>query len=431
MLPPLHPGLPIVGNLFDVQSGCAEFFRTVALDEPIHRFQAGPITLVQVADVEHVGRVMSSNYRNYTKGTKAYAMFRDVIGNGMLTSDGETWKHQRRVAGPAFRAPAIEALAGQMREAGQSLAAKWAVGSPVDAMADVQHCTMSVAGRVFLGDAMGTHTETLRLAFEEALRLTTKRINATVTPPLWLPTPTNHRFKRAVQHLDGVLLGVIAERRKRPVRDDVLGQFLGAGEADDRVILDQVKTLFTAGFETLSTALIWSIYELGRHPEWLAAIRAEAEVAFAEPVSRETLGKLPITRAVFKETLRHYPPVWTMSRTPIEDDVIGGFDIPKGTWVFVSPYTLHHLPDLWPDPMRWDPNRFLDGAEEGRHKHAWVPFLAGPRKCIGDHFAMMEGMLVLASLAERVTWETVGEVLPTPIVTLRPDRPVRVRVALV
>ncbi|MEZ4320332.1 MAG: cytochrome P450 [Myxococcota bacterium] len=427
MLPPLHPGLPVLGSLLDFRDDRAELLRRVAAEHPIARYRIGPITVVCVADPEHVGRVMSSNYRNYTKGVKAYLRFREVLGDGLLTSDGDTWAEQRRVAGPAFRADRIDRLAEGMREAGRTLAASWARTPEPDTLEDLQRTTMRVAGQAFLGDAMASHVDTIRLAFDEAISLTTRRIVAPVTPPLWVPTPVNRRFRRAVAHLDRVLGDVVRARRTAPRQDDVLGDFLDAGDRSDTELLGQVKTLFMAGFETLSNALVWSVYELGRHPEWRERLRDEAREAFCGPVTRGTFAALPLTRAVFCESLRRYPPVWSAGRTPVEDDVVGGFDIPRGSWVFLSPYATHHLPDHWPDPDRWDPDRFTPEREAARHRHAFMPFLAGPRKCIGDHFAMLEGVLVLASLVEQVDWETVGEVKPFPVVTLRPASPVRIR----
>jgi cytochrome P450 len=364
-------------------------------------------------------------------------MMRDGLGNGLLTSDGAFWSRQRRIATPAFRHERIGGFASLMVTRARELGEQWAViaadGGSVDVLPEFHRLAMRIAGQAFLGEDVGQWSDAIRQAFDEAIGLTTRRVLAPWASPLWVPTPGNLRFRRAISALEEILGGLIEARRgAEDPGDDFLGRLMGArdeqtGEAmDDRQLLDEVKTLFIAGFETVSNALAWTIYELGRHPDWQARVRAEAKAVLEGPVSPDTLRGLLQTRRVFMESLRRYPPVWAVGRTPVQDDTIGGYHVPAGSWVFVSPYVLHHLEAHWPEPDSWDPDRFLPENAQGRHKHVYAPFLLGPRRCIGEHFAMMEGVLVTACLAAAVGWEIAPgpPVLPQPVVTLRPARPV-------
>jgi cytochrome P450 len=225
-----------------------------------------------------------------------------------------------------------------------------------------------------------------------------------------------------------------ADARAAPPRHDLLSLLLGARDEDgaamsERQVRDEVLTLFVAGHETTATALAWALMLLSQHADVYAAVRAEVD-ALGHVPAFEDLPRLPLCLRVFKEALRLYPPAYIFGRVTIAPVEVAGYALPKGTIVLVSPYTIQRRPDIWPDPERFDPDRFLPDAEGGRHKSSYIPFSAGPRTCIGNHFALMEGPLVLATLfhfADFALADARG-VAPAPLATLRPKGGIPMRI---
>jgi cytochrome P450 len=448
--PPMYPGLPLIGSLLDLRGDRAALMRRAAAEVgPIVRFRVGPRTITVVADPDALGEILLRRHLAYVKQTRAYRMMRDGLGDGLLTSDGAQWQRQRRIAGPSFRGDAITGFAPLMVSRATALARRWAAeagGVPVDVVPALHRLAMRIAGEAFLGADVGPEADTIRTCFDQAIRITTQRVLSPLATPIWVPTPTNIRLRRCLGALDRVLGGLIDAHRRRLADGDAdpadpahhahfLHRLMAArddqtGEAmSDAQLLDEVKTLFIAGFETTSNALAWTVYELGRSPAWQARVREEARAADLEGDPVGALARLPLARRVFLESLRRYPPIWAVGRNPLADEVVGGFTLKAGSWVFPSPLVVHHDPRHWPDPERWDPDRFLPERAEGRHKHAFLPFTLGPRRCIGEHFAMMEGVLIVASLAAGVRWtHDEAPVRPEPVVTLRPSRPVRLTI---
>jgi cytochrome P450 len=243
--------------------------------------------------------------------------------------------------------------------------------------------------------------------------------------------------KAAVATIDARVGRMISDRRASGLKhSDLLSQLLRArdeekGEMSDRQVRDEAVTLFVAGHETTATGLAWALHELAKAPAVYARVQAEADRFAGRTPRLEELGELSTCSRVFKEALRKYPPVYVFGRQALEAVTMGGYDVPAGTIVLVSAYGLHHNPAVYPDPDRFDPDRFAPEAEAARHRSAWLPFSAGPRVCIGNHFALLEGQLVLAALSHRVAFEARPgvEVKPAPAATLRPGGglPMRVR----
>lgn len=441
--PPVYPGVPILGSLLDFRGGAANLLRRAAAEHgPIVCFRVGPRRITLVADPDLIAEALTRKHTHYLKQTRAYRMMRDGLGQGLLTSDGEVWARQRRISSPAFRRDRLQGFAGLIHDGASELGEAWATQGD-DAVVEVvpafHRLAMRIAGQAFLGQEIGPLAETIRRSFNAAITLTTRRVLSPLSTPLWVPTPTNLRLQRHLGVLDQVIGGLIAVRRQSGEEaDDFLGRLMAAtdpetGEPmDDQQLLDEVKTLFIAGFETVSNALAWSVYELGRNPAWQERLREEADAVLdGSPLTLARVRELEGARRVFAESLRRYSPIWAVGRTPIEDETLGDYRIPAGSWVFPSPYVVHHLPQYWPDPDRWDPDRFDKAEAAKRPKNTWIPYLVGPRRCIGEHFAQLEGVLILATLCQRVCWDTLGEVEPEPVVTLRPRTPIRIRVRAV
>jgi cytochrome P450 len=251
-----------------------------------------------------------------------------------------------------------------------------------------------------------------------------------------LELPLRYRVSRAgegiraaIATIDARVERMISDRRARGVtRDDLLSQLLCARDDEkramsDRQVRDEAVTLFVAGHETTATSLAWALHELAKAPALYARVQAEGDRFAGRTPRIEELGELGTCSRVFKEALRKYPPDYAFGRQALEDVTIGGYEIPAGTIVMVSVYGLHHNAAVYPDPDRFDPDRFTVEAEAARHRCAWLPFSAGPRVCIGNHFALLEGQLVLAALSHRVAFQNIPGVVvrPAPAATLRPS----------
>jgi cytochrome P450 len=381
-------------------------------------------------DVEHV---LVSNARNYVKQTRGYEKLRLVLGEGLVTSDGEFWKRQRRIAQPAFHRERIARLAPVMTAAAEEMLAQWeprvGTGQPLDVAEEMSRLTLKIIGQTMLSNDVSTEASEIGPAVTVALAHAIRRTTNVLSLPEVFPTPNNLLFRRSLDTLDRVCLGMIAERRKDGQdRGDLLSMLMAARDEEtgegmtDRQLRDEVMTIFLAGHETTANALSWTFYLLSLHPEIEARLREELDqVLGGRPPRMEDLPKLPYVDQVLKEAMRLYPPVWMIARRSIDEDVLGGFKIPAGTFVFMSPYLTHRHPEYWPNPEGFDPSRFAPGKLERLPRCAYFPFSKGPRMCIGDQFALLEGRLVLATVLQRVRLSLVpGYVAnPLPTVTLR------------
>lgn len=426
--PPLYPGIPVLGSLLDFRNDRAELLRRAAVLHPeVVRFQVGPMRITLVAAPELVGHVLVKYAKRYPKRARIHVMMRDALGDGLLTANGESWARQRRLVQPTLRPDAIGVFADDITRDAEAFADQLAAAGSIDASAALHRLTMRIAGRVLLGVSFAADAERIYQAFDEAIRCTTARLLSPLTLPYRLPTPRNLQLRRAIHVLDTFLRDLIKARRANPgAGDDLLGRLLAAHEGadafDDQELVDQVKALFIAGFETTATTLQWVLWELGRRPDLQAQVREEA-LGTRDPA------ELVVTRRVVYESMRRYPAGWAVVRMADEDDEIGGFFVPRDSMVLVSPYATHHLPAHWPDPLRFDPDRFLAERSEGRHRHAFLPFIDGPRRCVGDHLAILEVLLVTAAMVRRGPFTSTPDALvPAPVISLRPSAPVHLHV---
>lgn len=395
-------------------------------------FKIGPrhgYLITNPADVRHV---LQDNARNYRK-SPLYDKLRMSIGNGLLTSEGAFWLRQRRIAQPAFHRQRIEALAGVMADAARQTAAEWQMlasgGHPVDVDEQMMRLTRTVVLRALLGADLGPFADRIDRAWTI--------INEHIGESFWslgladmFAIAKQRRFRDARSVLQGAVNHVISERRRHPSESaDLLSMLLSArdeetGEAmTDEQLRVEVTTFLLAGQETTSLALTWTWYLLSQHPDAQRRLEQEIDDVLGDRVPEYAdLANLPYTRMVIDESLRLYPPAWGFSRQALADDEVGGFRLPRGWLAFVIPYVLHRLPALWQDPDAFDPERFSPERSMDRPKFAYVPFGAGPRQCIGNHFALIEAQLIVATLAQRYRLRLVPHhrVEPWPLITLRP-----------
>jgi cytochrome P450 len=389
-----------------------------------------------VNDAEYVKRILLDNLANYPKSVTYRNNLRPFLGDGLLISEGDFWKRQRRLAQPAFHLRRLKVLAAAMAAAAARMSAGWQHGQVIDMMAAMNAVTMEiVASTLFGADVsrdIGEVAGAMAVLQEETGRV---RPTAFFDLPEFLVRPRGRRFTEAVATLDRIVNRIIAERRASgETRDDLLSMLLEARDEEsgegmtDRQLRDELVTLFLAGHETTAIALTWTFHLLAQNPAAEAKLQAEVGkvlgtvVSIRDAPSFEDLEHLPYARMVAEEAMRLYPPAYVFSRRAAGDDQLGPFHMPAGAHIVISPYALHRHPDYWPEPDAFKPERFAPEAPADRPKHAYLPFGGGPRICIGNSFAMMEHAIVLAAAVRRWRVESIPgrEVRTEPRITLRP-----------
>lgn len=431
---PRAPGVPFLGNLPEL----ARRTNHVAITDLVRRYGApldvrlGPISLVPLVRPEHAQQMLVEGRGVYQKLAELDPL-RLLVGHGLFSSEGELWQSQRRLMQPHFTPKAVQRYAEDIRAATSATLRRWEGRAEVDALHESMRLAMDVIGRSMFGVPEIGEAGPLGAAIGTALELASRRMFE-LSAPLWLPTPTNRRFLAARGRADAFIFDVIRRRRagltgSQDARDllDVLlrarDDESGRGMSDEQ-LRDEVMTVFIAGHETTAVTLTWALTLLARHPEVEARLHAEVDALADDLPGLGDIPRLSYTRQVVDETLRLYPAVWALPRTAAQDGEIGGYRIPRGTIVNVLVHLLHRQPDVWPDPERFDPERFAPAAVAGRHKHAYMPFGAGHRICIGMHFALLELVLALASVARRYRLRRAAEVPMIGVSTLRPAGPV-------
>ena len=419
-------GLPVVGRLPEVaRDPLGTFTRAAALGAIVDLGTTwDPVVGVSrvrlVTAPELVQRVLCDADRF----DKDYRVLAPVMGDGLFTSAGETWRGQRRQLQPAFVRAAHQGFLDAMRAATRVRVAAWAEQPELDLAAGMSSLTLDIVLRALFGSEAKDVEASVYAGLRASVPLLDQRIWLP-TMPDWLPTPANRRLRRAVALLDEVVDRLVRDRRAGAPRDDLLGLLLAqAPDPEDpaqaRAVRDQVVTFLLAGHETTASALTWTCWLIDRHPEVLARIQAELAAA-----DGDTPDALPYLSAVFAEGTRLYPPVWAFARTAKVDTDLGGREVRAGDVLFVSPWLLHRLPDHFADPEAFAPERHLQASTW--HPFALVPFGGGPRTCIGARFAELEGTVVLAGLLRRVTPRFVGTPTVLPRLTLYPSGDTRVR----
>ncbi len=444
-LPPGPSGLPLLGSVFEVKHDVLRLLLHGMLDHgDTVRFRFGPWDFVTLHRPEDIRAVLLERHAEFHK-SPSYEGLRLVLGNGLLTSEGEFWQRQRKLATPAFHHRRLVEFAATMTRCTSELADAWAPrvrsgDATLDVFEHMTALTFRIVGLTLFSTELSEHAgamgPALATVVEHANHLATSLMLA---PPPWVPTPRNLRFRRAIAVIDELVLGIIAQRRASGVEQpDLLGMLMAAsGEDDpsarmsDAELRDEVATLVLAGHETTANALTWTLLLLSQHPDIDARVHDELErVCAGQPPTFEQLAALPYLAQVLDESMRLYPPAWMFERIALNELELGDYAIPKGTLVAISPYTLHRHPGHWPRPTRFDPERFSDAAQAARPRYTYLPFGGGPRQCIGTNFALIEAKLVLATLLQRYRFELLPgqDLRPDPAITLRPRAGLRMRV---
>jgi len=346
---------------------------------------------------EDIKRVLLSNHRNYTKG-EGIDRVKILLGNGIMTSEGDLWRRQRRMMQPSFHRRVIDQFAHLISEVNDRYAERWAAaaarGEPVNISSDASELTLEIV----LRSIFGTDLERL----EQMMG---------VNPFEVVAKQSNRDLKFAFQFRSlGRLVGELIQRRRREASEhfDFLGMLMLTRDREtdqpmsDKEMIDEVLTLIVAGHETTAAALTWTWYLVGTHPQAAEALQAEADASSeAGSLRLDAAEALSFTHQVLQESLRLYPPGWLLSRRAIEADELGGFGIAPRTDVLISPYMLHRHPQFWSEPEAFKPERFAGGDAEERHRFAYIPFAVGPRHCIGENLAMFEMLVHMRTMTRR------------------------------
>lgn len=357
-----------------------------------------------------------------------------MLGQGLITSPRELHSQQRRLIAPNFQHQHIVSYADTMVHYAETIARTWVDGAPIDVAEEMMRLTLGVIGQVLFEADLLTEAQELGAAITTAIRSSMAEFRAVVQMPRTWPTPNNRRFQQAIRRLDALIEQMIAKRRETSEeRSDLVSLLLRSQDDDESTITseqvrDELMTLFLAGHESTANALAWTWYLLAQHPDVYARMQAEVDQVLAgrAPTAND-LPNLPYTLQVLKESLRLYPPAHVISREVVTPFTLDGFSIPPHTILVISSYVMHRQREYFADPDRFNPARWTPDQERQMPAYAYLPFGVGGRSCIGNHFAMLEAQLVLATLAQRVTFELVPgqQIVPQPLINLRPRDGIR------
>ena len=433
---------PLVGNVLDVR---AAGDIAAYLDElwrkhgDTFRFKLFGQSMLAVVHPESLKQVLSSRRERYVKG-RAYDNVRRLLGEGLVTLEGDAWKARRTLAQPAFHRQSLAKLTTIMVRSGarflDDLAARCAGGPlAIDAHREMVKLTLDVVIAALLGDDLLRGADVSFEVLGSALELVSERTNGAVLPA-WVPTPDNLRFRRTLRELDALVFAVIGRARRRGQDDgSLLSMILSAVDGDtgaplsDRAVRDEVLTLFLAGHETTALTLTWMFTFLDGRPEVTRRMRDEVDRVLGDrDPGFEDVPRLPYIRQVVEETLRLRPAAALIARNVVAEDEIGGYRVAPGDFVLPFIWGAHRHAAFWPDPEAFDPDRFGPAQSEGRHSWSLIPFSGGPRSCIGNTFALVEASVLIAQLLRRfdVEVQPCADVRPRVVATMRPSKPVHV-----
>jgi cytochrome P450 len=377
--------------------------------------------------VEHI---LHKRNANYVKPAIFYKSLGLLVGDGLFTSSGETWRLQRQLVQPAFHSQFLTTLAPLMVDSAEKFVREFQsrTGQPIDMLAAMMRVSLRIAGTTLFSADISGDADAMGAAFRSAFAHVSRRLNSTQIVPPWLPTPSNREFARVKKFLDSYVANLIATRRKSSHQpSDVLSMLLSARDPrtgqpmPDRRIMDEVLTFLAGGHENVGSALAWTWYCLAAHPQiqQQAFDEIHAHLDGRNPIAAD-IPQLPLLTAIFQESMRLYPPGWGELRQALEPDEIAGYPIPRKALIVLCQWVTHRHPDFWQNPEQFDPSRFLNS--ESYERFAYFPFGGGPRICIGMQMSLLQGPLVLATILQRYRVQLVPDhpVIPDPTFTLRP-----------
>ncbi|MFO0743015.1 MAG: cytochrome P450 [Labilithrix sp.] len=434
---PRDRGTPLFGYLDDFKHDRIGLLLRIAKEHPdIVDMPMGVIRhLVTVTSPVLANEILATKQLSFVKSPGLGLFLKPVLGNGLLSSETPLHERQRRLLAPAFAHKRVASYASTMATQTQAFVERIADGECLDIADAMMRLTFAIVGKaLFDTEVTGEDATTVGDAVSTAMEISMQQLSSLIPIPPMIPTPANLRYRAAVKRLDQVVFRIIDEhRRGGRDRGDVLSMLIEAKDEQgqpmsDQQVRDEAMGLFLAGHETTANALSWTFYLLAQNPDAREKMERELDALGRAP-DYDDLKALPYTLAVFKEAMRLYPPAYVLGRRPAHDTLIGEHRVPSRSIVMVNTIGIHHREDLWPDPYRFDPERFLGDREKQLPRCAYLPFGAGARVCIGTHFALMEGHVLLATIARRLRFslESKAPVELEPLVTLRPKGGIAVR----
>jgi cytochrome P450 len=435
--PPRAPGVPFFGNSLAYMRDPLRFLQRMRdTHGDIVRVAIGPVQMALISHPDLVEDVLVTQNRRWVKD-RFLRVLRPVLGDGLLMSEGDFWRRQRRLAQPAFHRDRIAAYGDIMVDHASRLAAQWRDGEVRDVHKDMMRMTLEIVAEALFGAQVGQHADDVADAIDAVLAVVSDPLELFLPFLRRVPTPKRRRFRRAVAKLDAIIYGVVHKRRASgaPETGDLLSMLLHARDEDgsrmsDQQLRDECMTLFLAGHETTAINLSWTWVLLSQHPEVEARLARELrDVLGDRPASFADLPNLRYTAHVIAESLRLYPPAWSMGREAREDVDLGGYHVPRGGQVWFCPWAIQRDARWFDEPDAFRPERWEGDLAKRLHRYAYFPFGGGPRFCIGQSFAQMEAVLLLATLARAFHAQGLPDapVVPFPSVTLRPRDGVQMR----
>jgi cytochrome P450 len=431
-LPRLPGGVFGLGALNQFRSDSLGTLERAAALGDIAIIPFGPRTLALINQPDLIHQVLVEHAPRLHKTRRLKEIMRPSLGNGLLVNDGEDWRRQRRLAQPAFHHKRIEAYGAVMVEHTERMLAGWRDGETREIDHDMMRLTLGIVSKTLFDADTSAEADRLGEAISIGQELLRKQFNTVLRLPAWVPTRDNRMAAQALKVVDEAVMGFIRARRASGEdKGDLLSMLLlaqdedGSGGMSDKQARDESFTLFVAGHETTANALTWTWWLLSQHPEVEARLHRElGETLGGRSPGLSDLARLNFAEKVIKESMRIRPPAWITSREPIEDVVVGGHTFKHGTFITISPWTMHHDRRYFDRPDEFVPERWTPEFERQLPKFAYIPFGGGPRICIGNQFALMEARLVLATVAQRYRLRYAGQGDPglAPLITLRPKR---------
>lgn len=436
-MPPGPKGLPLVGVSFELLGDALTLLRRVAREYgDIVRIPVAFGDRILLNHPDWIEQLLVVQQSKFHKSTLSKEATERLLGQGLLISEGEFWRRQRRLAQPAFHRARINEYAATMMEITRAHVDDWRTGEVRDVAHEMMSLTLDIAVRTLFGTTLPGEAEQVGRAVSFLMRYSLGRARSPVAIPASWPTPRNRRADREYELLDSVVYRIIDERRAQgnsAQHPDLLSLLMGAMDEDGsqmtpKQLRDEIMTLFLAGHETTALALSWTWYLLSENRAAESRLHEELSGVLAgRGPGVADLEKLPYLQAVVSESLRLYPPAYLLARTSIAPCNIGGYDFPTGTTVLASQWVMHRDARYFDNPDAFRPERWLDGLAGRLPAGAYFPFGDGPRRCIGQSFALMESALVLATVAQHFQFRLVPghPVVPEPLVTLRPRHGIR------
>ncbi len=377
------------------------------------KFGFGRFTIYFFSHPDHVKHILQEKNTNYCKHPAFNNQMKDLVGDGLLTSEGEPWLRRRRLLQPTFHRQRIATFVTMMAESTATMLDRWQQylhsGQSFDAFAEMRRVTIAIVSRVFFGTDVSTVSDELGQIITTGGEYLSHRSRHPLALPLRIPTSLNRRAVASLQRLDTIVYRIIEEHRRADSDNgDLLSMLLAARDEEtgegltNRQLRDEVATFLTAGYDTTAITLAWAWALLSTHPDVRRRLQEEvATVLNGRLPTFADIPKLQYTRMIVDETLRLYPAAWAIARMSINEDEVGGYYVPAKTAVIVSPYVTHRHPQFWQNPEGFDPERFSAEQSTDRPRYAYFPFGGGPRQCIGNEFSLMESTIILAMVTQR------------------------------